>query len=442
MSDLRGDVQPHGAERRTAAFQRKLPFVRGQVRWVANANHARSSGVSSEVMRCGDTMAVYEAEPDDRALDWRVADALQVFVMMSNADGVVTSFNESWHAYTGQPHFEADTERRWLDYMHPDDRERVMTDWGLAVAAGRRIVDMEYRVREAASGLHRWFRARATALCGDDGEIERWVGVAIDVDDEHRKQARLETLYDGARIIAATMQRASLPATLPALDDVTFKALYLPSVRTMTIGGDWYDAFSLPDGTLAISIGDVEGHGVDAAVLMGKIRYSLRTAALSATSYANASPALMFETAEAALRSEHRDVSATAFFAVVSPDRTTMRYASAAHPPPLFVHADGSTAWARFGEPPLGCRFGVDRRDHELSLAGVRRIVLYTDGLIEAGRNIVDGMDTLRGSVGRMRDRPITNLPEALVEQLHAAGANDDVAVLAVDFHGRGAGTA
>src|SRR5579884_3305622 len=335
-------------------------------------------------MRCGDTMAVYEAEPDDRALDWRVADALQVFVMMSNADGVVTSFNESWHAYTGQPHFEADTERRWLDYMHPDDRERVMTDWGLAVAAGRRIVDMEYRVREAASGLHRWFRARATALCGDDGEIERWVGVAIDVDDEHRKQARLETLYDGARIIAATMQRASLPATLPALDDVTFKALYLPSVR----------------------------------------------------------PALMFETAEAALRSEHRDVSATAFFAVVSPDRTTMRYASAAHPPPLFVHADGSTAWARFGEPPLGCRFGVDRRDHELSLAGVRRIVLYTDGLIEAGRNIVDGMDTLRGSVGRMRDRPITNLPEALVEQLHAAGANDDVAVLAVDFHGRGAGTA
>jgi PAS domain S-box-containing protein len=366
--------------------------------------------------------------------DWRVADALKVFFMMANADGVVTSFNEAWFTYTGQPHFETDAERRWMDYMHPSDRERVLNDWIAAVEAGERVIDMEYRLREAATGQYRWFRARATALCDETGRIERWVGVALDVDEERRRHATLETLYDGARTVAGTMQRASLPSELPALDDVAFKALYLPSVRTMTIGGDWYDAFLLGDGSLAISIGDVQGHGVDAAVLMGKIRYSLRTIALRVGTEPSGGPASILESVEGALRSEHRDASATAFLGIISPDRASMRYASAGHPPPLLVSAGEGTAWARFGEPPLGWRFDVRRTELELPLAGVKRIILYTDGLVEAGRDIVRGMDTLQRAADELRTMRLASVPEALVERLHATGANDDVAILAAEF--------
>ncbi|HZO94730.1 MAG TPA: SpoIIE family protein phosphatase [Candidatus Baltobacteraceae bacterium] len=385
-------------------------------------------------------MAVYDTDIEGPKLDWRVADALQVFVMMANADGVVTSFNKPWHAYTGQPEFDVDADRRWLEYMHPDDRERVMSDWAGAVAAGQRVVDMEYRLREAATGNHRWFRARATALCAADGTIERWVGVAIDVDDEHRAHAKLETLYAGVRAVASSMQRASLPSELPSARGVEFAALYLPSVRTMTIGGDWYDAFELDDGSLAISIGDVQGHGVEAAVLMGKIRYSLRTIALRAATLHSGGPASMLRSAEAALLSEHREAMATAFFAIVDPARTTITYASAGHPPPLFLSRDGGSAWAELGDPPLGCRLGdFPRRDHAMPLRDVARTIFYTDGLIEAERDIVRDLDVLRQTAERLRDRSLTHVPEALVERLHASVANDDVAVLVVDFAGTGA---
>ncbi len=284
--------------------------------------------------------ATNEAASARSEFDWHVADALQVFVMMANADGTVTSFNESWHAYTGQPHFASDAERQWMQYMHPDDREPVARGWAAAVEAGQRIVDMEYRLREAATGEYRWFRARATALSNEHGAVERWVGVALDVDEEHRKHATLETLYDRARTVAATMQRASLPSDIPNVEGVSFKALYLPSVRTMTIGGDWYDAFALPDGGLAISIGDVPGprprgrgaHGRD-SLQPPHGRASARRRS------GRAAPDSTLESVEQALRSEHRDASATAFLGIVAPDRATLRYTSAGHPPPLFVHA-------------------------------------------------------------------------------------------------------
>src|SRR4029077_6458847 len=86
--------------------------------------------------------------------------------------------------------------------------------------------------------------------------------------------------YEREHAIAQTLQRAFLPATLPPVGRLNFDAVYAASTAGLEVGGDWYDAFGLPDGRCVISIGDVCGHGLNAAALMGKMRLTLRTLAL------------------------------------------------------------------------------------------------------------------------------------------------------------------
>jgi serine phosphatase RsbU (regulator of sigma subunit) len=100
--------------------------------------------------------------------------------------------------------------------------------------------------------------------------IGAWLGAAMDIDEERRKQAELAKLYDSAQSMATTFQKATLPLSLPNVEGLRFEALYLPSEANMTIGGDWYDAFASSDGSVAISIGDVAGHGARSRGLNGQ----------------------------------------------------------------------------------------------------------------------------------------------------------------------------
>ncbi|MFN2450427.1 MAG: hypothetical protein ABR508_11680 [Candidatus Baltobacteraceae bacterium] len=109
-------------------------------------------------------------------------------------------------------------------------------------------------MREASTGEYRWFKARATAVHDEAGNITQWIGSATDVDEHRRAVARSSE-------IAAAYQDASLPDVPANINGIRLSAVYRASARNLTACGDWYDAFTLGDGSTAICIRDVMGHG-------------------------------------------------------------------------------------------------------------------------------------------------------------------------------------
>jgi len=109
-----------------------------------------------------------------------------------------------------------------------------------------------------------------------DAQLELWnelaLRVAISVDAAQ--------VYAREHHVADTLQRALLPERLPVDERLAFDAAYLPGAEEAIVGGDWYDAFRIPDGRIAFSIGDVAGHGLRAAIVMGEVRQAFRAAAL------------------------------------------------------------------------------------------------------------------------------------------------------------------
>lgn len=354
-----------------------------------------------------------------------LADAMPLLVMMADPDGTVTFFNRRWFEYTGQTRFDRDIDRDWTRYLHADDAERVANDWMQAAARGDDVIDMEYRLREAGTGLYRWMKARATAVRDESGQIVQWVGTAMDIDDARRTSGRLAE-------IAEAYQSASLPALEPAFNGLRFSVAYRASARHLTACGDWYDAFSLDDGRIAICIGDVGGHGLQAATLMMKYRQSFRALALPVSRMRTEGPETILAGVEDAIAQEHQDANATAFFGIIDPQQRTLRWSCAGHLPPLLVKRDGSTQWLASNEPPLGWRFGVTRTTATTDLHDVQHLILYTDGLVEASRNLVDGMAQLEE-----RALSISSDEEAAVRILESwtpPAVQDDVAILVISF--------
>ncbi|MGH7329119.1 MAG: SpoIIE family protein phosphatase, partial [Polyangiaceae bacterium] len=304
--------------------------------------------------------------------------ALPIPVMVADARGSIAFCNDCWHEYTGQPKSEPDTERTWSDYLHPDDRDRIVHDWQTAIADDVDVVEMEYRLKEAKSGLYRWFHVRATALRGEDARSTQWIAAAMDINEERQQQLTIARLYEDSLALTRTLQSAMLQPALPGAEGLRFDAVYRPAHSNLSIAGDWYDAFVLPDGSIVVGIGDVTGQGLGAAVLMAKARFSMRALAFRVTLMRSGGPASMLRSVEEALLSEHPNASATAFLGIIEPHGASMRYANAGHPPPLILAGSGRFSWLEAGDPPLGWRFGEDLHDRVVDLTGVSRLLLYT----------------------------------------------------------------
>lgn len=354
-----------------------------------------------------------------------LADAVPVLVMMADPDGTVNFFNRQWYEFTGQERFERDVDRDWARFIHPEDRERVGQTWADAVARNEDIIDTEYRLREARTGTYRWVKARATAIRDESGQIIQWIGRALDVDESHRAST---ALFE----IAEAYQAASLPYLERNLNGMEFSVAYRASAEHLRACGDWYDAFPLSDGCTAICIGDVGGHGLQAATLMAQYRQSVRAIAFRAAELETSSPNSILHSVEEVIALEHPEANATAFFGIVDRERRTLTWANAGHVPPLMLRADGTTDWLRSKEPPLGWRFGVERTSKTLHLDGVRALVLYTDGLVEASHNLVDGMTQLEQRVTEGRDAP--DLAMHILDSWTPPPVQDDVAILAIRF--------
>ena len=231
-------------------------------------------------------------------------------------------------------------------------------------------------------------------------------------------------LYERDRIVAKTLQQSFLPERLPNVPGIEFAARYRPA-RRGEVGGDWYDAFVLPDESVGIAIGDVVGRGIVAATMMARLRNGLRAYAMEV-----AAPAEALERLNRLVLHFDPDAIATVLLGVAKPEEARFRYASAGHIPPVFRDSDGR-AW--IGEhatgPPLGVVEG-SYLDAEAVLSRGTTVVLCTDGLIERRHESIDvGLSRLveASSV----DGPPEEMVDAIMQRLMVdEDHGDDVAVL------------
>ncbi|MFD8891646.1 SpoIIE family protein phosphatase [Streptomyces sp. NPDC059566] len=233
--------------------------------------------------------------------------------------------------------------------------------------------------------------------------------------------ARMYTLQ---RQAALTLQRSLTNSALPEVPGLELTGRYLPA-SDHDVGGDWFDAIPLPGGRTGLVIGDVMGHGVHAAAVMGQLRTAVRTLARH-----DVPPAQLLRSLDAVVADLGEDEMATCVYAVHDAASGICVIARAGHPPPAVVTPDGSITFLD-GPPgtPLGAG-GQDFRTEEVRLPPGSLLVLYTDGLIEArDRDLDEGMAQLAGALRRV-DQPLEELCEGILRLLLPSAQQDDVAVL------------
>jgi len=234
------------------------------------------------------------------------------------------------------------------------------------------------------------------------------------------------------RRVNAVLTRAFTQRGLPSLPQVGLHATYVPAEQETRIGGDWYDAFELPGGRLLFTIGDVTGHGVDAAITMSRARQAIVTAAIR-----ERDPAAVLEQAnEALVLQEDRLVTAVCGFV----DLATLEiwYATAGHPPPVLAQPGAMAEFLPFGGVPLGAIADATYTSHRVQVKDRGLVVLYTDGVIEFDRDILAGEQRLLAAIDaawRAGGDLAVSIREAV---FRGTSPGDDVAILTIDLTRKG----
>lgn len=239
-------------------------------------------------------------------------------------------------------------------------------------------------------------------------------------------RARLFDALDREHRSAVALQRSLLPDRLPNLVGIDTAARYLPARDE--VGGDWYDVIDLPGGKVGLAIGDVAGHGLRAASLMGQLRAGLRAYALDGQS-----PGDTLKRLDRMLQTISGRGMATAAYAIIDPATGILQYASAGHPPPVLVR-NGRDAHLLdvTGAPPLGSLPFSSFPETQARLGSNDTVLLYTDGLIERRHeSLTAGLERLRALAAAALSAE--QLCQRVVEQLvPPGGGDDDIAVVAL----------
>ena len=228
---------------------------------------------------------------------------------------------------------------------------------------------------------------------------------------------------------AIRLQRSLLPERLPDTAGVEFGAHYQAGSRNTQVGGDWYDVVRRPDGILQMTVGDVAGRGIPAAVLMGQLRNAFRAYAQDVKSPAEILRRLSRHVGE--------NQMATAICVMFDPYARELIYASAGHPPPLLLDPDTRTVTRLdgAGTPPLGWP-SIKAPSEEVVLLPARAtLVLYTDGLIERrGTHLEPGIEQLSTAVAAHTLDDVEQAAVGIVAEIVEPGADDDAALLLVQM--------
>ncbi len=228
------------------------------------------------------------------------------------------------------------------------------------------------------------------------------------------------------------LQRSLLPRSLPQVDGLSLGAYYRPGGLNVDVGGDWYDVLELADGSVLVSLGDVMGKGISAAVVMSEVR-----AALRAYSLLDPTPEVVLSRLDHLVTSlAAPEQIVTLAYGLFRPDRRTVELAVAGHPPPLLVPPTGEATVLDFDDafgPALGLGAGPWSA-HRLELEPGSTLLFYSDGLVETrSRDLFTGIEELRQRIVAMpgRRRHPRELTARLGLENHHGAAEDDVTLLA-----------
>jgi serine phosphatase RsbU (regulator of sigma subunit) len=266
--------------------------------------------------------------------------------------------------------------------------------------------------------------ATSLLLAAEAGERDVALRERAEADEEHRYE------HD----VAVSLQRALLPEELVQHPDVAVAALYRPSDERLEVGGDWYDTLLLPGGRIGAAVGDVVGHGLEAAAAMGQLRTAVAALAPDCSS-----PTQLLDQLDDFARRSHGMRYSTACYATLDPSSGAVEHASAGHPPILHVDPRGTCRYLAAGLSWPLCAADDPRVPHgSLVLEPGATLILYSDGLVERRDVAIDvGLDELRAAAHRFSGLGVDDLCEALVrELLDGRPIHDDVVVLAIRLVG------
>jgi len=352
------------------------------------------------------------------------AESLPCIVWIADADGKVEWCNQDFETYTGLT-LQGAVGLGWMPSVNVDDRQSITREWDHSLATGT-VLDSVVRLR-GKEGSDRWFNIRARPFLEASGAIAKWLGTLTDV---HERQLAFEA---NTHVVDALM-KGYLSKEFPSVKGLTFDTHYRAAVVLEKVGGDWYDVFELPDGRLAFSLGDVCGHGIDAAVKMSEAKQAIFAAAC----LGDPEPKSVLQQANNVLFLNGHHVSmTTALYGIVDTARRTVTYASAGHHPPIFARPNGETEILPNHGFPLGVEEDMPPRikTHEFTYEPGSMLLLYTDGLIEFSHDIFDGEARLLAAAAESMRRKAEHPAKFIADRiLGDVPPTDDVAVLTLSF--------
>ncbi|GAB3083239.1 GAF domain-containing SpoIIE family protein phosphatase [Pedococcus soli] len=277
-------------------------------------------------------------------------------------------------------------------------------------------------------GVMTWVRAESRVRY-DQADVElaeelaRRAAVSIDNSDLHSQTSA----------VAERLQHAVLPRALPVLVGCDAAAHYSPSGRT-GVGGDFYDVLSLPDGRVAVFVGDVMGRGVEAAASMAQMRASVR-----AYVAVDPRPDVVLTKLDMMMAAYGEDQLVTLAYLVADPSRNEIVVANAGHPAPTLLRDGGVVEHLPCADgAPLGI-VGPRRRRSTFSFCPGDTIVVFTDGLIERRTEDIDaGRARLEEALSGLRGDDLSSGLDGLVGRVRDDTQDDDVAAVALRRHGSG----
>jgi PAS domain S-box-containing protein len=426
-------------ERWSDAFERRAEFrfeyrlrygPAGEYRWVLEVGVPRYAagefaGYVGTATDIDERKQMEDALRSSEAGFRDLADSAPVMIWTTDEDGSVTFVNAGWLDYTGNT-LEEELGMSWSLGVHPDDSATVLSTWQ-DVLDRRGPWELEFRQRNR-DGEYRWISERGVPRF-KNGRFIGYVGTAIDIHERKLMESQLLEVYQREHTIAETLQRSLLPERLPRIEGLEIAARYLPASRGAAIGGDWYDALELPDGRVALVVGDVVGHGLRAAAVMGQLRNAFRAYGL-----AESSPAEVMARVNRLVMSAEDEVMATVLYLVLDRENGELTFASAGHPPPLLLETDGVRFLEGGRAVPIGAVEPVLFREASAVLPDGAALLLYTDGLVERrDEPLEQRLDALADAAGAAEEG-LEGLCDAVLADVIGPDRmpSDDVALLAV----------
>ncbi|HJU52627.1 MAG TPA: SpoIIE family protein phosphatase [Acidimicrobiia bacterium] len=291
------------------------------------------------------------------------------------------------------------------------------------IVGATQLLTSPLRARGRAIGtLSVGFRPEAGAIAsGLVDRIARRAALALDN----------AQLYEQERGVSHKLQVALLGGEPPAIPGTTIGTAYRPGTAMLEVGGDWYDAFGLANGRVALVVGDVVGHGLEAAIAMGQLRGAVRALAPLG------SPREVLTRLDEVVEMLPDAALATIAYAELDTETGDIAYVCAGHPPPLLVPVDGQSQLLWDGRStPLGSSLTPERVEAHFRLSPGDHFVLFTDGLVERrAHRIENRLDLLVAVTQAAGGDSSSELVDRIVNALLDEGAqDDDVCVLAVRF--------